>query len=90
MIAINGALHASAVRDDPSITDAGWPWREHMGDRIDLLGVAGAHRDSIGALSITRDLVVAPQAAASAKQEGHNRRECEGSQGHVHSPSCGS
>jgi hypothetical protein len=38
-----------------------------MGDGVHLFGIAGAHRDGIGALKIAVDFIVACDAIAAAK-----------------------
>jgi hypothetical protein len=52
-----------------------------MGDGVDLLGIAGGHRDAVGTLKVAVHLVMTGDAVTSPEQDGREQNQI--SYGHL-------
>src|SRR5438105_4145476 len=57
LVALHRADHALAVGRNATVVDVARPRVDHVGSRIDVLGVAGAERDRVAAVKVLRAFV---------------------------------
>src|SRR5579859_3590094 len=80
-VAVDGGPGAPRVCRDAAIANIGRPRIDRVGYGVDLLGVAGAHRDGVGTLKVTVDLVMTGKPVTSPEQQG--REQSQISHGHL-------
>jgi hypothetical protein len=68
-VALDTVAGLRRINNDSAIADTSRPGVDRVGDRIDLLGVAGAQRNRVRPLEIAVHLVIAGQAIASPERE---------------------